>query len=394
MKKYKLAYDTWDQKEISAIQKVLKSKKFTMGANVKKFENEFSNFFGLKYSVMVNSGSSANLLAAAIIKYLKLDKNKNEIIVPGISWATTYSPFINLGYKLVFVDVNLKDFNINFDLVKRAITNKTAAIVAVNILGAPADLVNLRKICNKKKIVLVEDNCESMGAKIKNKFAGTFGDINTHSFFFSHHLSTMEGGMLSTNNKTFYHAALSLRAHGWTRDLPKNTKVFKRTRNDFYEAYRFIFPGFNLRPIEIMAAAGRVQLKKLKHFLKIRNENYKVFHKLFANSPKFFIQQPKKNNFNSSFNFPMVLKEKYKHKRLYFLNKLKKAKIDHRIVTGGCYILHDVMKNFSYRVVNEKNKKYSLPVSEYIHKYGFFVGNGPVNLKNNLLKLYKILSKD
>lgn len=390
-KKYKLAYDTWGNQEISEIKKVLKSRLFTMGERVKKFEKEFSNYFGFKYSVMVNSGSSANLLAASILKYMKLDKGKNEIIVPGISWATTYNPFINLGYKLVFVDVNISDFNMNIDLVKKAITKNTAAIVAVNILGAPCDLYSLKKICKKKKILFIEDNCESMGAKIKNKYAGSFGDMSTHSFFFSHHISTMEGGMISTNNMEIYHAALSLRAHGWTRDLPKSSKIFKRSKNDFYEAYRFILPGFNVRPTELSGAVGSVQLKKFKKFIQYRSKNYNYFQKIFSNHEKFYIQNKEKNIFNSSFNFPMVLKKPYRFQRNEILKKLKKANIDHRIVTGGCFILHDVMKKFKYRTVNSKGINKKLPISEYIHKYGFFVGNGPVNLIENIKRLKKIL---
>lgn len=386
--KYQLAYNSWGKEELNAINKVIKSNRFTMGPYVKKFEKKFSKFLGSKYSVMVNSGSSANLLAAAILKYKNIKEKRNEIIVPGVSWSTTYNPFINFGYKLVFVDIDPNTFNIDINLLKKSITKKTLAVVPVSILGNPAELNEIKKICKKHKIFMIEDNCESMGAKINKKLAGSFGDLSTHSFFFSHHMSTMEGGMISTNSKEYYEMALALRAHGWTRDLPKNSKIYKKKNNDFYEAYKFILPGFNLRPLELSGSIGLEQLKKIHKFINLRKKNLKYFQSLFKNSEKFIIQ--KINGTSSSFCFPMILKPKYKKLRKSLLNKMKQNNIEYRIITGGCFTRHDVMKKFKYKIKSKNNKK--LLNSEYLHDYGFFVGNAPRDLTKELELLYRVIS--
>lgn len=227
--KYPLTHSNWDKKEISAMQSVIKSGMFTMGKNVKKFENNFSKYLGKKYSVMVNSGSSANLLGLSSLFFKKKNplKRGDEVIVTAVSWSTTYAPLQQLGLKLKLVDIELDTFNVDINLLKKAITKKTKLIVVVNLLGVPCDLKVIRDICEKKNIYLFEDNCESMGALVANKMAGSFGKVSSHSFFFSHHMCTMEGGMISTDDFEIYCILKSLRAHGWSRDLPKKNPLFK-----------------------------------------------------------------------------------------------------------------------------------------------------------------------
>lgn len=383
MKEYKLVAPNWDSQEIDAINRVVKSGYFTIGKNVEEFEKKFSKKQNIKYSVMVNSGSSANLLAIYSLFFLKKNplKKGDEVIVPALSWSTTYAPLAQLGLKLKIIDIDIDTLNVNFDLLQKNITQRTKLIVAVSILGNPAELFQIKDLCKKKNIHLMEDNCESLGAKLNDKNTGTFGLVNTNSFFFSHHINTIEGGMVSTNNEEVYHNLLCLREHGWTRRLP-NSKFYKKSIN--YEDYNFVLPGFNLRPTEINAAIGLVQIKKLKTFVNIRRKNMKLFNKLFSNNKYFYIQ--KENGYSSSFAFTFVLKDEYKNLRNKVVNKLRKNGIEFRLITGGCISLHPYIDKFDYKSTSLKN-------TEYIHKYGFFTGNHPKDLTKELKKLREVLEK-
>ena len=284
-----------DQAEYDAIKRVTESQIFTMGKEVEKnFEYQFANYFDSKYAVMVNSGSSANLLMIAALFFIKENNLKpgDEIIVPAVSWSTTYTPLQQYGLKVVFVDIDLKTLNIDINSVKKAITKKTKAILAVNLLGNPCEFDDLIQISKDNDIFLLEDNCESMGAKYKNKFCGTFGLMGTFSTFFSHHISTMEGGLVVTDNEEIYHILLCLRAHGWTRNLPdKNYVSGKKSKNSFEESFKFILPGFNVRPLEMSGAIGQEQLKKLDNIVKGRQKNSKKFNYLFKNNDKIIFQK-------------------------------------------------------------------------------------------------------
>jgi CDP-6-deoxy-D-xylo-4-hexulose-3-dehydrase len=385
--KYPLTHTNWDKKEISAMNKVIKSGMFTMGKNVLNFEKNFSKYLTKKYSVMVNSGSSANLvgLSSLFFKKNKPLKRGDEVIVTAVSWSTTYSPLQQLGLKLKLVDINLKTFNVDEDLLIKAISKKTKLIVLVNLLGIPCNLKKIKSVCDKKGIYLFEDNCESMGAKISGKLAGSFGDLSSHSFFFSHHMCTMEGGMISTDNYELYCIIKSLRAHGWSRDLPKNNPLIKLKKNDFYEQYKFILPGYNVRPGELHGAIGNIQLKKINRFINIRRKNLLLFNKLIGNNQKVII--PKTDYFSSSFAFPIIVKNLTKTKKIELFKNLKRAKIDFRLVTGGCFTKHDYQKYFDYKIYkNLKN-------SNFLHNNGFFVGNASKDLSSGIKSLAKILEK-
>ena len=200
---YPLASTTWDDLEIKAATRLLESNKLTMGAEVKTFEEDFARYSGTKFAVMFNSGSSANLGMLTALRYQKNStlRDGDEVIVPAVSWSTTYYPINQAGLVIKFVDVNLETLNLDVDLVEQAITEKTKVILAVNLLGNPAELVRLKKLAEKHNLILIEDNCESLGAEIEGEKAGTFGLAGSYSFFFSHHICTMEGGMVTTNSK-------------------------------------------------------------------------------------------------------------------------------------------------------------------------------------------------
>ncbi len=384
---YSLASDSWDHEEINAINDVIKSNRFTMGEKVKIFENEFSLYFNSKYALMVNSGSSANLLAIASLIYDdQTDINPgDEIIVPAVSWSTTYYPIHQYGLKLKFIDININTLNIDVDKIEAAITNKTKAIFAVNLLGNPCDFDFLNDICEKYGLILIEDNCESLGAKFKGAYTGTIGRLGTFSFFFSHHMQTMEGGMLTTNNERLYQFANSMRAHGWIRDLPKNNHLYNKTGNNFEDSFKFITPGYSVRPLEMSGAIGSVQLKKIKSHIGMRRSNANYFKQLFNNSNDILIQSEVGES--SWFGFSIILKNKLENKRRDLIEILAENNIDSRPIVAGNFTKNPVIKYLNHEICGELNN------SKYIDKHGFFVGNDHRNLREQLSKLHDVISK-
>ena len=383
--RYSLAESSWGEEEINAMRRVIEADHFTMGEKVKQFETAYAKKFGVKYAVMTNSGSSANLvgLASFFFKQENPLKPGDEVIVPSISWATTYYPLQQYGLKLKFLDVELDTLNIDISKLEEALTPKTKMIIAVSILGNPCSLDVIRKFCDDNGLYLFEDNCESMGAKLNGKPCGTFGDIGTFSTFFSHHISTMEGGIILTENEETFHLMKSLRAHGWTRDLPYDSSIYDRGEDDFYEAYRFILPGYNARPLDLSGAIGIEQLKKLDSMIAIRRENAEVFVSLFAKDERFIIQ--KENGKSSWFSFTIVLNPKYAIDRSSVMEAMRTAEIEFRIITGGCFLRHDVIKYFNYETVGE------IVNANIAHDRGFFVGNYPRDIKPQIENLWKVL---
>ena len=331
---YPLASTTWDSSEITAINNVISSGNYSMGKYVKLFEEKFSKVFGSKYSIMVNSGSSANLLAIASLFYRKINalKRGDEVIVPAVSWSTTYSPLQQYGLRLKFVDIDLETLNYDLTSLKSAVTNKTKLIVVVNLLGNPNDFKAINEIIGDKHIDIVEDNCESMGAEYESKKTGTIGTIGTFSSFFSHHISTMEGGIICTDDRELYDIMLSLRAHGWTRNLDDDNSICNKTKDNFTESFRFILPGYNLRPLEFSGAIGLEQIKKLPEFVKQRKKNHEVFKTLFDNDDRFILQ--KEIGSSSWFGFSLILADNL-IKRSDVFKILEKNNIDYRPIVSG-----------------------------------------------------------
>jgi CDP-6-deoxy-D-xylo-4-hexulose-3-dehydrase len=384
---YSLASSSWGPEEIKAIQRVVDSGMYTMGENVKAFEREFAKYFGTRYAVMVNSGSSANLVAVASL-FFKKDRplqRGDEVIVPAISWSTTYHPLQQYGLRLKFIDVEIDTLNIDVSKIEKAIGPRTKMILAVSILGNPAAVDVMRKIADKHGLYFMEDNCESMDAEIAGRKTGTFGILNTFSSFFSHHISTMEGGMVLTDDEELFHILLAMRNHGWTRDLPEGSPIFEKRDDDFFEAYRFILPGYNVRPIELSGAIGREQIKKLPAMTEQRRKNLVHFQNLFRGDERFIIQR--ENGKSSSFCFTMILNPKRNIDRKRVFQALKKADIGYRIITGGCFLRHDVIKYYDYEIVG------GIENANIAHDYGFFVGNAPVDLTPQIDTLRDVLDR-
>ncbi|WP_257927635.1 DegT/DnrJ/EryC1/StrS family aminotransferase [Campylobacter lari] len=383
--KYSLASSTWDEKELQAIQDVIKSDMFTMGIKVAEFEKDFAKFIGSKYAVMTSSGSTANLIATAALFYTKNPKLKkgDEVIVPAVSWSTTYYPLYQYGLKLKFVDIDLETLNYDLDALNSAISDKTKMIMVVNLLGNPNDFDVINDLINGKDIILLEDNCESMGAEYKGKQAGTFGIMGTFSTFFSHHMATMEGGFVVTDDEELYHILLCLRAHGWTRNLPKENLVANKSDDWFSESFRFVLPGYNVRPVEMSGAIGIEQLKKLPMFLKHRRENAKLFFEYFKNHPEFIMQ--KEIESSSWFGFSLVIRPNSKLQRKDIIKKLEENDIEYRPIATGDFTQNEVIKYFDYEIHQElKNAK-------YIHEKGFFVGNHQFSISEQISLFKKAL---
>lgn len=363
-----LATTTWDDQEIKALNDVIESGMFSMGKYVSKFESAFAEFVDSKFCVMVNSGSSANLLAVAALFYRKDNPLKpgDEVIVPAVSWSTTYYPLYQYGLKLRFVDVDIDTLNLDLNQLDAAITEKTRAIFSVNLLGNPVDYNALNGIVGDRNILLLEDNCESLGAKLDGKQAGTFGLMGTYSSFFSHHISTMEGGMVVTDDEELYHIMLSVRSHGWTRHLPEDNKVCKKDPNPFYESFRFVLPGYNLRPLDMSGALGLQQLKKLPGIISGRRENAKTFRELFSEIPGLSVQ--KEVGESSWFGFAMIV-EGGKEPRDQLVKALTDAGVDCRPVVAGNFVRNPVVEYFDYDVQG------ALEAADKVEDCGLFIGN-------------------
>jgi len=384
---YDLAGSSWDREEIDALNRVIASGRFTMGEHVERFEEAFRAKFGVNHALMVSSGSGANLVGVGALFYVKDRplKRGDEVIVPAISWATTYYPLQQYGLRLRFVDIELDTLNMDVSRLEQALTPRTRMVVAVSILGNPCALDRLRSFCDRHGLYLFEDNCESMGAALNERFTGTFGDIGTFSTFYSHHISTMEGGVLVTDNTALYHVAKSMRAHGWTRDLPDDTEIYKKQDEDFFEAYRFILPGYNARPLELAGAVGVEQLKKLDAMVGLRRKNAALFQNLFGRDERFIIQR--ENGRSSWFCFTIVLNPSLRIDRAKVMAALKQADIGYRIITGGNFLRHDVIRYFDYDCAGEIRN------ADIAHDRGFFVGNHPHDLTPQIERLREVLDE-
>lgn len=386
MIKYPLASSTWDEKEIEAINGVIAKDMYTMGEGVKQFEENFAKFVTSKYAVMVNSGSSANLIAVAAMFYTKNPKLKrgDEVIVPAVSWSTTYYPLYQYGLKLKFVDVDLKTLNFDLDQLKLAITDQTKMILAVNLLGNPNNFDVINEIIGSRDIILMEDNCESMGAEFKGKQTGTFGLVGTFSTFFSHHMATMEGGLIVTDDEEMYHVMVCLRAHGWTRHLPKENTISNKSDNWFEESFRFLLPGYNVRPVEMSGVIGVEQLKKLPAFLDQRRKNAELFISLFKDNKDFYIQEDIDNS--SWFGFSFIIKQESKLNRLELVKALEENHIDCRPIVTGDFTKNEVLNYFDYEIFGEMKN------AQYLDKKGFFVGNHQIDLTKEIKHLHDVLT--
>ena len=377
--KYPLASDTWGKEELAAIHRVVQSGRYTMGDEVKKFETEFAMQFGAKHAIMVNSGSSANLLMiGALFETGKLKKG-DEVIVPAVSWSTTYFPLHQYGLKMVFVDVG-DDWNMDPELVKKEITSKTRVIFAVNLLGNPSKLDELKAISQAYGLYLLEDNCESLGALVNsnNRYTGTFGLMGSFSFFFSHHIQTMEGGMILTDDDKLEQYCRAMRDHGWTRDLEDKNLIQFKTGNPFEDSFKFVVPGYCLRPLEMSGAIGQEQLKKMNGFIMGRIQNAMVFQRTIGQLP--FVDIQRENNTSSWFGFGIVLKGIMEGRRDDLVNHLIASGVECRPIIAGNFMNQPVMDSFDRRMY----KKTPTPMADRMDANGFFIGNDAKDLEKEI----------
>lgn len=377
-----LVTDTWDCKELQAIQNVVDSNRFTMGEQVKQFEDEFAKMHGVKHAICVNSGSSANLISVAAAFFHLGLKPGDEVIVPTIGWSTTYSPLFYLGLTPSFVDVGIDNLNIDVTLIEKAITPKTKLIFIVNLLGRPCELEKISEICERRGLALLEDNCEAMGSYLGSKKSGTFGLAGTFSFFFSHHITTIEGGMVITNDTSFSDYCRSLRAHGWTRELNKDSHLFDDSVSEFKRLFWFPVPGFNVRPTEFTGAIGIEQLKKFPEMLQTRVDNYKLLETLLQGFNSVDLLPYSEGH--SAFSLAFICKSSSTRDKIILA--LKENQVATRPIASGDMLSQPMLEYFnSYRVTSKSE------VSKRVDDVGFMIGNHPKPMRDEFEFLYRIL---
>ena len=358
------------------------NKRFTQFKKVKKFEKNFSKWNNSKYSIYVNSGSSANLIIVQSAKEYYNWQDNDEVIVPAVTWPTTITPVIQSGLKPVFVDVNLNDFSFDYNQLKKKITKKTKAIFVAHLIGFPSNIKEIKKIIGKRNIKILEDCCESQGAKISKKNIGNFGLAGSFSFYWGHHMSTIEGGMITTNDKKFYNLCLLKRSHGLARELPsKDQAFFKKKFKKRNFKFLFVSDGFNLRSTEINAFIGLMMLKKINKWIQIRNKNYYNFIRILEKYKKNFIIA-KKNNI-SSFVLPFLM-----------YNRNQKNKLEKRLNSNGIETRPFIAGNLlSQPFLKSKFSNKNKFNSNFIDNNCFYIGNNQFVNNSRLKKLEKILDK-
>lgn len=382
--RYELASSSWDEAELDAIRAVMATGNYTMGDRVREYEESFATYLGSRRCVMVNSGSSANLLMVAALFFRKERplRRGDEVIVPAVSWATTYSPLQQYGLHIRFVDVDRETLNFDLSALEAAITPKTRMILAVNLLGNSNDYGAIVRMIDGRDIVLLEDNCESLGGKWDGRMLGTIGLMGSFSTFFSHHMSTMEGGMVATDDEELYHILLSIRSHGWTRHLPKENSVCEKGDDPFDESFRFVLPGYNVRPVEMMGAIGLMQLKKLPGFIAMRRRNAEYFLSRFWGDPRFVLQR--ELGTSSWFGFSFLIRDEALSRRTV-VDRLRAAQIDTRPIVAGNFARKEVVKWFDCEIPE------SLPNADFIDRKGFFVGNHQFDIRDRIDYLKEVL---
>ena len=374
--------------DINSVINFFKSRQniiLTQSVNVKKFEEEWSKWLGVKYSIFVNSGSSANLLTLLAIKLLH---GTGEIIVPTLTWISDIASVIQNNFKPIFVDINPQTLCMNEDEVLKKISKKTKAVFITHAQGFNGLSERLILALNRKKIILLEDVCESHGATFKNKKLGTYGLLSNFSFYYAHHLSTIEGGMVCTNNKKMYELIKMLRSHGMARE--SGNKIFETKMIKQYPKlspkFIFLYPAYNMRNNEISAVIGLSQLKRLDRNNIIRSKNLKIFLENLNDS---YYRTDYKFEGNSNYAFPLVLKKKNFKNRDLLEKIMFKNKIEFRRgnAGGGNQLRQPYLKNFVTKI-DLKN----FSEVDHVHFFGYYIGNYPSLDKNKIIKICNILN--
>ena len=363
---------TFGAEEIIAAVDVLLSTRVTMGPLVRKFERSFAGMHGFAHAISVNSGSSANLLAVAAIANVATKaglRPGDEVIVPALSWSTTVWPLIQHNLKPVVVDIDPRTLNIDPGEVERAIGPRTRAVVPVHVYGNPCDLTALREICERRGLVMIEDCCEALGATFDGTPVGSFGLASTFSFYFSHHVTTLEGGVCVTNDFELAETMRILRAHGWIREL-EDRERYVDLHPDIDPRFLFVNLGYNLRITEPQAAIGLVQLPKLAGFVEARRRNTQAWHEDLGRWNDIFDLQLEMPNARSScFGFPLVVHERAPFAVRDIKECLGRANIETRAIIAGNIAVQPGLQLYAHRVVGD------LAHSTRVMRRGFAIGN-------------------
>jgi CDP-6-deoxy-D-xylo-4-hexulose-3-dehydrase len=379
---WRLQENILEKKDIEElVQFIRTTDRFTQFVKVREFEAAWSKWQGCKYSIYVNSGSSANLVIMNLMRGLRGWKDGDEVIVPTVTWVTNISPIFQCGLKPVFVDVNLNDFSFDYDRIEEKITPRTRAIFVTHLIGFPADIPRIKKIIGNRNIEILEDCCESHGATIDGTKIGNFGACSSFSFYWGHHMTTVEGGMICTDDEEIYKQAVLKRSHGLARELPTHYhQPFKDKHPGIDFNFLFLTDGFNFRNTELHAVLGLSQIKHLDKYIEIRNENYKKFLEILAPYKK-FLMLPHKEGI-SSFSLPFLLHDAKDKKGLQA--KLTEAEIESRPIISGNLMRQPFLTEF----VNQDHKN-----AEFIHQNGFYIGNNQFVNDERLGHLRKLLQE-
>ena len=384
---YPLTESVLENRDLNAAINIIKSKKITMGKKTEEIEEFFKRKITGVNSLMVNSGSSANLLIfqCLINPMVKKLKPGDEVLIPAICWSTSLWPIIQSGLKVKFVDIDVKTFNIDINHLIKKITSKTKALMLVHALGNCADMDKIVKICKEKKIILIEDTCEALGSSFNKKPLGTFGDFSSFSFYYSHHITSGEGGMVCVKNKKYLEIIKSLRSHGWSRGLKESKKISIKNKK-INKDWIFVNSGFNLRPTDINAAIGIEQLKRLNKILSIRKYNYNSIKEKLMNDKRY------KNQFNiplddskkdiAWFGIPITLTNNNKKFKNLFMTKLKRRGIITRPIISGNFANQPSIKLYKIKV------NYKLKNADIIDQSSFFLGLHNIKINNTKLNKF------
>ena len=358
------------------------NQRFTNGPKVRKFEEAWSKYVGCNYSVFVNSGASANYVMASIMKE---EKGLGEVIVSPLGWVSDVSPLVNLGFTPVFVDVSMENMSITLENIKKAVTDKTVGVSLVHVLGFAAVTDEMTQFCEDNDLFFIEDCCESHGATYKGTKVGNFGDVSNFSFYFGHHITTIEGGMVCTNDEKLYDQAKLFRSHGMTREASSQVQEhYERARPDLNPLFTFAVPGYNFRNQELNAVLGLEQLKRLDYNCDKRRENFSNWRGEL-NSDKFYTDFHQ--NGNSNFALPLILRKK----DLELFEKccilLEEKNVEYRIGTagGGNQARQPYLDKYNFI-------EHDLSNVDHIHDFGLYIGNHPELVKEDILNLCKGLN--
>jgi CDP-6-deoxy-D-xylo-4-hexulose-3-dehydrase len=361
--KVTLAEDTISQVELNNLcQWIQAGNRLTKGEQTLAFEEKFKNYMGTKYAIYTNSGSSANLMMIYALKQGGYLRN-NKVIAPAVSWVTTVSPLMQFGFDVSLCECDANDLGFDIDHFEQlCATQKPALAILVHVLGHANQMKRIQEICDAYDVILLEDSCEALGSEINGQKLGALSKAGSFSFYYGHHISTIEGGMVVTNDDDLYHIMVSIRSHGWSRDLPEHIRQNLTTTHEidsFRNLYTFYYPGFNLRSTDLQAFIGIGQIDKLENITKIRQENFKIYQSLL---PDFFAQSSV-TDICSSFAYGTFVKN-----RLEIADYLKQHNIETRPLICGNIARHPFW-------IKENGVIPALKNADKVHDYGLYLPN-------------------